>query len=279
MISTELGYAISLALIALVVLILSASKGVEKVLALSHHYGIDATFVGLTIFSITTSFPEIFAHLTASVNILAGTMNYKVVSGTVLGANIGSDVIQQTLILGIIVLYQRSLVFTKDFLLSAYLPMIGTTLMCILLGWDGIYSRLDGIILFGTFLLYMIFLYKKEQHLHHAYSFHPAGEINIHKNVIIALLCMFLMFISAHFLLLATETVVSLTGLGASLIGVITIGVVSAAPTYLLGSRHGDDYCTSSPLVSFFKKRAGKTRTIGWPVFNCPLFFLCVYKN
>ena len=51
----------------------------------------------------------------ASFGILAGTLDYKIASATVLGANIGSDVIQQTLVLGIVIFAMGSLKFTKDF--------------------------------------------------------------------------------------------------------------------------------------------------------------------
>lgn len=222
--------AIGLALIALIALMFAAEKAVKKILLLADHFGYSSTFAGLTIFSITTSFPEIIAHLTASLNILAGTMDYRIVSGTVLGANIGSDVVQQTFILGLVVLIMGGLEFKKDFLLTAYLPMIGTTLMCIILGLDGIYSRLDGAILLGTFIAYLIFLFRRENHHIKTEHFFGEKEVNVPIDSIIALSCMAVMLISAHFLLLAAEKVVMLTGLGASLIGVVTIGVASAAP-------------------------------------------------
>lgn len=216
--------------LALVVLMFAAERAVIKIHALADHFGFSCTFAGLTIFSLTTSLPEIFAHLTASVNILAGTMDYRIASGTVLGANIGSDVIQQTLILGLVVILMGGLKFSKEFLLTVYLPMIGTTLMCIILGWDGIYSRLDGLILVGTFAAYMVFLYYREEGRRLKGYFYTKDEVNVPWDSFIALSCMVLMIFSAHFLLLATENIVSATGLGASLIGVVTIGVASAAP-------------------------------------------------
>ena len=238
--NNELFTIVGIGVIALLTLMFSAEKVVKKIHGLADHYGFSTTFVGLTVFSITTSLPEIIAHLTASFNILAGTMDYQIVSATVLGANIGSDVIQQTFILGMIVLIAGGLQFRKDFLLTAYLPMIGTTLLCIILGWDRHYSRIDGAILFGTFIAYMIFLYRRENHERLARPLYRERRVNVPKDSVIALLCMALMIISAHFLLLAAQRVVELTGLGASLIGVLTIGVVSASPelfTALFGVR------------------------------------------
>lgn len=223
---------------AVIVLIVCAEIAVRKILKILTKYKLSTTFGGLVFFSVATSFPEIFSHIVASIGILRGTLDYKVASSTVLGANIGSDVIQQTLIVGIVVLFMGGLSFKKSFLKTAYLPMIGTTLMCIILGWDRTYSRLDGAILFGTFIAYVIFLYtRKESHVLHKIKDH---NDHVATNIIISILAFIGMFLSAHFLLKATETIVSATGLGASLIGVVSLGVASAAPelsTAIIGLR------------------------------------------
>tara|TARA_Y100000310_G_scaffold7186_1_gene7908 strand:+ start:861 stop:1847 length:987 start_codon:yes stop_codon:yes gene_type:complete len=219
---------IVIAVAATLLLMGSSSIAVKKILRLLHHYGYSMTFGGLVIFSIATSFPEIFAHLIASFNILSGSLQYEIASATVLGANIGSDVIQQTLVLGIVVLLTGGLVFKKDFLLTAYLPMIGTTLMTLVLAWDGILSRIDGFILFATFIGYMVFLYKRENVYHK--KFKKVKEINVGRDIMISVACIASMLISAHFLLSATQQIVLITGLGGSLIGVISLGVASASP-------------------------------------------------
>lgn len=216
-------------LLALIVLMLASESAVKKILLLADHYGFSATFAGLTLISITTSFPEITAHLTASIEILANTLDYEIASATVLGANIGSNVVQQTFVLGLVVLLMGRLVFKKDFLMTAYLPMIGTTLMCIILGFDGIYSRVDGFILFGTFLLYLVFLYNREDGVERRKG-HKKEDPHVLKDILLTVFYLLLMLFSAHFLLSATERMIELTGLGASLIGVLSLGVASASP-------------------------------------------------
>jgi len=219
---------IGIGIVALLVLMGSAEIAVRKIIILLRHYGYSTTFGGLVIFSITTSFPEIFSHLAASFGILSGTLNYEIASSVVLGANIGSDVIQQTLVLGIVVLLMGGLVFKKDFLKIAYLPMIATTLMCIILGWDGIYSRIDGFILFVTFIAYMIFLYKREEHKKTKIS--HIKDVYLVRDISISMVCMVFILASAHFLLSAAQQIVLITGLGGSLIGVVSLGVVAASP-------------------------------------------------
>jgi len=149
--------------IAIVILVISANVAVKKLIGIAAFFHLSSTFMGMTVFSLATSIPEITSHLTASVNILVGTLDYKIGSSIVLGSNIGSDVVQQTLIMGVVVLLSGTLYFRRYFLWKSMVPMIATTIMCIIFGLDGNYSRLDGAILFGTFILYSYYLYKDER--------------------------------------------------------------------------------------------------------------------
>lgn len=229
MITEGLGVNLVLFLGALIVLVTGAQESVKRVHRLLHHYGYSDTFGGLVLFSVTTSFPEIFSHIVASMGILFGSLDYEIASATVLGANIGSDIVQQTFILGLVIWLMGGLTFQKSFLKTAYAPMIGSTLMCIILGWDGVYSRVDGLILFSTFIAYIIFLDKREHH-HMIVRREIGYRGRISVDVLVSLTCFASMLVSAHFLLSSTQLIVSATGVGGSLIGIITLGVASASP-------------------------------------------------
>ena len=71
------------------------SKSVAKKL------GISEFFIGLTILSIGTSLPEIFTHVIGALKILKDPTNILMLSGITVGTNIGSNIIQITLITGI----------------------------------------------------------------------------------------------------------------------------------------------------------------------------------
>ena len=136
-------------------LVFSSNVAVKKLTGLAGFFRLSTTFMGATVVSLATSIPEIASHMTASVGILTNKLDYKIGSAVVLGSNIGSDVVQQTLILTIVSLIAGSLQYKRYFMWKSMGPMIGTTLMCIVLAWDRTYSRLDGLILFGTFIGYM----------------------------------------------------------------------------------------------------------------------------
>lgn len=238
--STSLGVNIVIGLVALAILVLSADQAVAKLVGLADYFDLSATFMGMTVVSLATSIPEISAHLTASAGILNGSLDYHIGSAIVLGANIGSDVVQQTFILGLVVFASGGLYFRRYFLTKSMLPMIGTTVMCIILGLDRTYSRLDGAILFGTFIAYTYYLFKDERKY---FERSPEEEAEKKEGVprsgreallyaFIALITMVLTVLSAQVTLHITELVVQATGIGGSLIGVLTLGLASALPEF-----------------------------------------------
>jgi cation:H+ antiporter len=259
--STWLVILIGLASIAL--LVSSAEVAVKKLMGLAGYFHLSTTFMGVTVVSVATSIPEIAAHYTASVGILLGKLDPKIGAAIVLGANIGSDVIQQTLIMAIVVFIAGVLRFRRYFLAKTMVPMVITTLMCLALGWDRVYSRLDGVILFGSFLVYLYYLYVDERK-HYDPSDHgfsesgepPAGVPRTRgqavRDALIALAALTVTVGSAMVTLSLTETVVSRTGIGGSLIGVVTLGVASALPemiTAISGIRKGDHGIPLGTLV------------------------------
>ena len=261
--SQNLWFLIIFGLASIAILISASNVAVKKLTGLAGYFRLSTTFVGVTVVSIATSIPEIAAHYTASFGIISGALDFEVSSAVVLGANIGSDVVQQTLIMAVVVLIAGKLHFKKYFLWKSMLPMILTTLMCIVLGMDGIYSRIDGVILFGSFLLYMAYLYTDERkhyrELENGFGENGESPEGIPQNAqeawrdaIVALIALIVTVGSATVALQATEIVVSRTGVGGSLIGVLTLGVASALPeliTALSGVRNGDSGISLGTLV------------------------------
>ncbi len=248
----------ALGLAAMALLVLSSNEVVKRLVGLAEYLNLSATFMGMTVLSLATSIPEISSHLTASVGILTGSLDYQQSSAIVLGANIGSDVVQQTLILGIVVFLSGGLRFRRYFWWKSVIPMIVTTLMCLILGWDQSFSRLDGLILFGSFIAYTYYLYIDERKY-----FNPDEQERKTENVpqsgreaviyaLIAVAGMVITIFSASIVLHVTEFVVDTTGIGGSLIGVMTLGVASALPeltTALAGVRSKEQGISLGTLV------------------------------
>jgi cation:H+ antiporter len=289
-------------LASILVLVYSAEVVVSKMQGVAKHYGISEVVIAMTIVSIGTSLPELSLHLVGSFNILLSDGNvlaymagqpvsflldsfgvvlapealtgFKDVSATVLGSNIGSDVVQQTLVLGLVIISsaliadKHSFNFSRKFLIRNYAPMMGTTLMTLILAlnWEnlanflteggklaagGTLTRLDGLILVGSFTAYMYYLYttRKEELAEQGDS--EASE-KPRTDFAIGILAMFAVIGSAEIFLRVVEVLIAETGLSGSMIGVASVGIVSAFPemiTAISGLRQGSEGISLGTLI------------------------------
>lgn len=228
-----LGGSVVLGFIAVIAVVYGAEIAVDKLTALAAYFGIPDVLIAMSVVSIGTSLPEIISHIVASVGILNGNLSYEIASATVLGANTGSDIIQQTLIVGIVIFSfsimgaKKHFTFTDQFLKKDFLPIIGTSLMAWYVSWDGIVSRLDGLVLIASFIGYMYYLFRtRDERLNDKAD--PSD--NVRKDILVAVIALATVLAAAHIVLNVTELLVQATGLGGSIIGVVTLGIVSALP-------------------------------------------------
>ncbi len=198
---------------------------------------------------------------------------YLAKSGTVLGANIGSDVVQQTLVLGLVIMSsafladRHSFSFSRKFLLRDYAPMMGTTLMTLILAlnWrdvfkflsggalevSGTLTRVDGLVLIGSFVAYIYYLYTtRKEELAEQGDVEPSARPLFDFSL--GVLAMVLVIASAEVFLRVVEVAVAETGISGSMIGVATVGIVSAFPemiTAISGLRHGAEGVSLGTLI------------------------------
>jgi cation:H+ antiporter len=218
-------------LISILVIWWAAERVVTSSQKIAHKLGISQTFIGLTILSIGTSVPEISMHILASLSILKGID----VSGLALGTNIGSNVVQVTAIMGILAML-TVIKANRNFLKKDYLVMLGGILSVFLLGLDGTYSRLDGLLLVGAYAWYLISLGKKE----HFVTKLESTKNGIWKHYFYLFIFLSLLLVAANFTLKYAELLANLLGVSDSLIGIALIGVSTALPeltTALMGFR------------------------------------------
>ncbi|MFB6242232.1 MAG: sodium:calcium antiporter [Candidatus Nanosalina sp.] len=248
----------AIGLLSILLVVLGADKVVNKIEGVAKYYEVSEIVIAMTIISIGTSLPEISLHVVGSYNILlqGSTGAFREISSTVLGGNIGSDIVQQTLVLGLVVLSSslatgRGFNFSKKFVRRDYLPMVGASVLTLLLVLDGFLSRLDGLILVGTFVSYMYYLYTtRNEKLKEQGNATPSQ--NPAQDMFIALLGMGVVLYSADVFLRVTEIVIKSTGLSGSMIGVAVVGVVSAMPemtTALSGVYHEAEGISLGTLI------------------------------
>ena len=212
--------------VALYTLVTAAERAIDSLLALARRYHVPDVLIGLTVVALGTSLPELGAHVTASVGIVSGLLDYRVTSAVVLGGNMGSSTAQQLLLFGILLLGFGQLDISTRTLTDLFGPMTAALLLTLLLAWDGTISRLDGMLLLAAFVAYLAFSYVRRG----AGPVEGGASDTVSRDAAAAAVMLVLVLASASILLTVVEDVVATVLLGGSMVGVLTIGIAAAFP-------------------------------------------------
>jgi cation:H+ antiporter len=144
-----------LLLLACLVLIVSAELLVKSLKKIAGFLRVSEFVVGFILMALATSLPELFVGISSALN-----KNSALSLGNVIGANI----LNLTLVMGIIILLGNGITIKnkrtkKDSLYMVALASLPLILMLI----GNSLSRIDGMILIAAFLTYSILLYRKQR--------------------------------------------------------------------------------------------------------------------
>lgn len=216
-------------------LVFSAEKTVQKTLDLAYHFWLSEVFIWLTVLSIWTSIPEISSNIIWWFGILSWQLDPSIASATVLGANVGSSIVQQTVIIWLVAILLWRLKFNRIFLAENYVALIATFLIVFVLWYDWIISRSDATIMLIVFGLYLYFLYRQERtHRHSHYEqIQQWSLINPRKTWWRLLVWFIGVFLGSSIALETVQAIVTSTGISWSLLWVMTLWVASALPEFI----------------------------------------------
>lgn len=201
---------------------------IRLTLRLAQHYGLSGSFVGLTILSIGTSLLEIVTHVIGSVQILQNPADRDMLSGLVLGSNIGSDIFQQNLVLPIVGLI-GTIVVVRKLLAVEVGGLIAASALLWLAALSGDISRLEGVVLVGAYIAYLAYVARTQP------PAAPRTHARLPRQRLLAYaaligVCFIAMAAIANPMLVAAAHLVAHLPLSASLFGVLVLGVCAALP-------------------------------------------------
>lgn len=128
---------------------------------IASHYKLSDWFIGMGILAIGTDIPELAVAIDAGIRNHQGAQ----LSDMVIGSSIGSAFAQIGLVLGIVGL-SGYLLIGKKYLVHHGSMLIGAIVILWLVGYDGVISQLDGLILLVLFTLYFLLLLRNESQSH-----------------------------------------------------------------------------------------------------------------
>lgn len=181
-------------------------------------FGLSDYLIGLFVIALVASFPELVAAIFGSIEGEPG-----LVMGTIIGSNIGG----LTLVLGIMAIVGKKLNIKSKLFDKVKWVVLLFTILPVLLLFDGQLGRIDGAILVAAYLVYLVFLWKKEGELG---SLHHVKLKLIWKHGLIFILAMGAMLLAGRWLVYSSTEAAQILNIPSFLIGTFLIGIISQIP-------------------------------------------------
>ncbi|MBS1267200.1 MAG: Sodium/calcium exchanger MaX1 [Candidatus Woesearchaeota archaeon] len=215
-----------LLLISCFVLVKSSSLLVRALSKISAFVGLNEFAIGFIIMAISTSLPELFVGITS------GIENN---SALALGNVIGSNILDLTIVIGIVTLLARGIKIKSKLIKKDIFYMLGMVILPILLMIDEKLGRIDGVILLGVFGLYIWQMLKQERRF--SKKMNEVKKIEAVRWLVVAVISIIVLMISADFVVeFGTKISIELF-LPPILVGIFIVSFGTSLPELIFESK------------------------------------------
>lgn len=222
---------LALLVVGFVMLIKGADWFVDGVSGIAEKFGIPQLVIGLTIVAMGTSAPEAAVSITAAI---------KGSAGITIGNIVGSNIMNVLVILGITSVITA--VAVQKSTVQIELPfMIGISVLLLTCGMTGnIITRVEGILLWGFFLVYLGYLFQaaksgKEEH-------QEENQESVGKLIVTGLVGMVLIIVGSDVTVDAATALATIFGMSERFIGLTIVAFGTSLPelvTSVIAARKG----------------------------------------
>ncbi len=214
--------------IACLAMVLSGTWLVKSLTKIARFLRITEFAAAFIIMAIATSLPELFVGISSAL-----AKNPALALGNILGANI----LDLTLIMGIIILLGRGIkVGSRKIKKDTFYMIFILMLPIILFAIGKSLSRIDGIILVGVFSLYSWRMLKRRRKFEKELK-DQVKRLNVVLNVFLFVACLFVLFFSAKFVIRYASALAIDLVLPPIMIGLFIISVGTTLPELTFGTR------------------------------------------
>jgi len=210
------------------IIVKSADLIIKSTSNMAKEFGVTEYFIGFAVIAIGTSLPELVTAIFGSI---------AKQSNLILGDLIGANIIDATLVLGLMAIIGRririegSMFRTFD---ETLFMTLGIVLLPLILGLNGVISRLEGIILLIAFGFYIFRLIKREETFRH--KKHIIIK-EIRKDIIIFCLALPLLLFSAKFLVSSAVEIANALNISTYIIGITVVALGTTIPELTVETR------------------------------------------
>jgi len=183
-------------LIGFILLILSSEYLVKSLTRVGICLDMSEFVIGFIIVALATSIPELIIGINSA---------FEGVPSLSLGNVIGANIIDLTLVVGIVALLRRGIRIETKTVKTDSTYMFIIALLPLVLFLDGELSRYDGLILLGAFTLYIWRLFNQEHRFRDRLK--GADKRELLPNLIYASICLMVLFFSANIIVDASRVI------------------------------------------------------------------------
>lgn len=220
----ELIYLLIIAILSLFVILKSASYAITAIANYARATGISDYVIGFLVISIGTSLPELTTAITSS---------WIKQSGLILGNIIGANIIDVSLILGLMAVIAKKINVKGEIIRETIPTIIIMVLLPIILGFDGTLSRIDGIILLIAYSIYITLLIKKEGQIGHVKKQVKFKTIILDMTIfVIALIALLL---SVRWLVFSSVLISNILHIPIFIFGLLFVAICTTTPELTVG--------------------------------------------
>ncbi|MBD3310110.1 hypothetical protein GF351_02735 [Candidatus Woesearchaeota archaeon] len=213
-------------ILSLVIMVKSADMAVYSICRYAKRLGLSDYLVGILVVALAGSMPELVASITGS------TLD---ASGIILGTLFGSNVIGFTFVLGFLAVFGRKMRMEARILQKTKIDIFILMGIPFILIWDGVLSRLDGVVLLIGFFSYIALLWKKEGEIGRIKK--DVKVKKIWKDSILFLGALVALLLSSRWLVFASLNISHELGIRPFLIALLVIALGAQMPDIMIGIR------------------------------------------
>ncbi len=170
-----------------IILIISSEYLVKSLTKIAVCLNVNEFTIGFIIVALATSLPELIIGVTSAVDGIPSLS---------LGNVIGANIIDLTLIVGIIAILRRGIRIETKTVKTDSVYMFLIALLPLVLFLDGELTRYDGLILLGSFSMYLWRLFNQERRFRDRLLYEDKRELYVGLSM--AILCFCLLYVSAN---------------------------------------------------------------------------------
>lgn len=188
-------------------------------------FGLSESLIGLVVIAMAASMPEMIASLTG---LMMGD------EGIMFGTILGTNMVHAALVIGVLVLIGKEMKI-EDTILIKYRKHIWVLIFApfVLMFWDGVLGRLDGVILITLFVIYLVKLWKLEGKASHLKKQVPLKLI--WKDMFIFVGCLAAILMSGRWLVFSAVNISNIMGIPSFFIALTVISIGGAMPDFAVG--------------------------------------------